>query len=73
MSACREPERLARRDPQLVRDEVAAGHELGHRVLDLEAGVHLEEGRLAAIRDEELARAGADVADRAPRAAGRRR
>ena len=58
-----EPERLAGGDPELVRDEVASGHGLGHRVLDLEPRVHLEEGRFAALRDEELARAGADVAD----------
>ena len=68
---------------ELVGDEVAAGHELGHRVLDLEAGVHLEERERAAIVEQELAGAGADVADgsergRAPprpsaRAARRRR
>ena len=38
-----EPERLAGGDPELVGDEVATGHDLGHRVLDLEARVHLEE------------------------------
>ena len=58
-----EPERLAGRDAELVRDEVAPGHELGHRVLDLEAGVHLEERERAAIVEQELAGAGALVAD----------
>src|SRR6185503_15707565 len=47
----------------LVRDEVAAGDELRHRMLDLEAGVHLEEEEGAAVREEELARPGALVAD----------
>ena len=65
-----EPERLARRDPELVRDQVATGHELGHRVLDLEPRVHLEEGRDAAVVDQELARAGAHVADGAGEAQG---
>src|SRR4029450_7553450 len=58
-----EPEGLAGRDPELVGDEVASGHELGHGVLDLEAGVHLEEGRLATVVDEELAGARTDVPD----------
>ena len=40
-------------------------------MLDLEARVHLEEGGLAAIVDEELAGAGADVADRAREGQGR--
>ena len=57
--ACVEPERLAGGDPQLVLDEVAAGDELGDRMLDLEPRVHLEEGELAAVVEQELARAGA--------------
>ena len=65
-----EPERLAGRDPELVRDQVATGHELGHRVLDLETRVHLEEGRVAPVVDQELARAGIDVADSAGEAQG---
>ena len=51
-------------DAQLVRDEVAARHELRDRVLDLQTGVHLEEGRPAAVVDEEFAGAGIHVADR---------
>ena len=66
------PSGLAGGDPQLVRDEVPSGHGLGHRVLHLESGVHLQEGRLPALRDEELARAGADVADLARRGSARR-
>ncbi len=68
-------ERLALGDPDLLGDEVDAEHLLGHRVLDLEAGVHLEEPDLAAVEvrvgDEELDRAGADVVDRLDRGARR--
>ena len=60
-----EPQPLAGRDPELVGDQVAPGHELGHRMLDLEPRVHLEEGRDAAVVDEELAGARVHVADRA--------
>ena len=63
-SAWAKPERLAGGDPQLVGDEVAARHRLGDRMLDLEAGVHLEEEEVAAIGHQELDGAGADVADR---------
>ena len=45
-------EPLARRDTQLPRDEVEPGDELGHPMLDLEAGVHLQE-IVAAVRVEE--------------------
>lgn len=50
--------------PQLPRDEVDPGDQLGDGVLDLEAGVHLHEavpGRVVA-RDDELDRPGAGVA-----------
>ncbi len=40
-----EAERLARRDPQLEGHQVPPDHRLGGRVLDLEAGVHLQEDR----------------------------
>ena len=70
----RERERLARGDAQLLLDEVDAGHELGHGVLDLQAGVHLDEEELVGcgIGDEELDRARAEVADAAGGVAGRR-
>ena len=48
---------------QLQRDQVQAGDQLGHRVLDLQPGVHLQERGRPAGGDEELDRAGADVAD----------
>src|SRR5436190_22008919 len=51
-------------DAELQLDEVDAEHLLGHRMLDLDAAVQLEEVELAAVEDE-LGRAGVDVADRA--------
>jgi hypothetical protein len=57
-------ERLAGGDAQLQLDEVEAGDALGDRVLDLQAGVHLEEVELAAGVEHELDGAGADVVDR---------
>ena len=53
---------LARRDVDLFLHEVDPGDHLGHRVLDLDAGVHLDEVELAVLV-KELERAGAAVAD----------
>ena len=53
------------RDLDLRAHEVEAGDELGDRVLDLDARVHLEEEELAMAVEQALDRAGADVADRA--------
>ena len=50
-------------DPDLLAHEVDARHQLGDRVLDLEAGVHLEEQELAVLV-EELDGAGVVVAAR---------
>ncbi len=61
----------ARGDAELLAHEVDARDLLGDRVLDLEAGVDLEEGDGAVLRHEELARAGADVADLAEDRLGR--
>ena len=61
ISSCVKVERLARRDAQLPLDEVESGHEFGHRVLDLQARVHLEEEELAVLV-EELDGARVDVA-----------
>ena len=41
---------VALRDEDLAADEVDAGDHLGHRVLDLDARVHLDEEELAACR-----------------------
>src|SRR5919197_197782 len=48
--------------PDLERDEVEAGDLLGHRVLDLEPGVHLEEGEAAVLVDDALHGSRVDVA-----------
>src|SRR3546814_15820675 len=53
---------LAAGDQQLLAHQVDAGDPLGHRVLDLDAGVHLDEVE-AAVLEQELERAGAAVAD----------
>ena len=58
-------ERVARRDLHLHDDEVDVGDLLGHRVLDLDARVHLDEDVAAVLAEEELDGAGVDVADRA--------
>ena len=57
-----EAEHLAVGDPELLTYEVDPGDFLSHWVLDLKAGVDLEEGDRAVDADEELARAGAVVA-----------
>ena len=56
-----ERQRQARGHPDLLGDQVDARHHLGDRVLDLEAGVHLEEEELAVLV-EELDGAGVVVA-----------
>ena len=61
-------QRFAGGDAQLPLHEVEAGDHLGHRVLDLQARVHLHEVERAVLLGDELHRAGAGVADRlAPR------
>ena len=55
-------EGLAGRDQELEPDQVQAGDGLGDRVLDLDAGVDLQEPELLP-GEEELDRAGAHVAD----------
>ncbi len=57
-------ELLAGRDPDHLLDEIDAGDELGHRVLDLQARVHLQEEEAAVLAGHELHGAGAVVADR---------
>ena len=52
---------LAGRDPELVGHEVGAGDHFGHGVLDLEAGVHLEEVVVAFVIEQELDGAGVGV------------
>src|SRR5918995_7480491 len=58
-------ERRTTGDPELSLHQVDAGDLLGDGVLDLDAGVALDEGVLAALgRHEELDRAGVDVGRR---------
>ena len=64
-------EPLAAGNPDLPVDEVEAGHHLGHRMLDLQPGVHLEEIERAVVVEQELDRARVGVAHRA-RDRGRR-
>ena len=53
------------RDTDLLLDDVHAGNELGHGMLDLEAGVGLEEVEMAVLVHQELERAGVGVLHRA--------
>ena len=57
---------LAGRGADALADDVDPGRHLGHAVLDLHAGVHLEEEVLAVLQ-QALDRAGADVVDGARR------
>ena len=70
MSVLPERERVARRDPDLLLDQVDAGHHLRDRMLHLDAGVHLDEVELA-ILQQELDRAGVLVLHRAGGGQGR--
>ena len=62
-------QRLAGGDAQLPFHQVEAGDHFGHRVFDLQPGVHLQEEEAGFVRDE-FHRAGADIADRARRGDG---
>ena len=67
-SILRPRQRLARGDADLRRHQVDAGRLLGHRMLDLQARVHLQkiEARLVAgALEQKLHRAGVAVAGRA--------
>ena len=65
-------ERLARRDSQLLTNEVDAGHELGDRVLDLQPRVQLDEVEALVRPEQELEGAGVAIADRPRGTFGRR-
>ena len=66
-----EAEALARRDPELLPDDVDPRHHLRHRMLDLQPGVHLEEVEVPVAVHEELHGPGVDVADGRGQPAGR--
>ncbi len=50
MSSWRDAQRLAAGDADHLAHQVDAGDELGHRMLDLDAGVHLDEVEVARLR-----------------------
>ena len=54
-------------DAQLPGNQIQTGHRLGHRMLDLQPGVHLEKVEFLRPVEQELDGAGADVADGACR------
>ena len=54
-------QRMAVGDADLLADQIEAGDRLGHRMLDLQPGVHLDEVEFAVL-PEELDRAGAAIA-----------
>ena len=56
-------QRLARSDPELPFDQIYTGNHFGHRVLDLETGIHLHEIEFRSF-DQKLNRSSADIADR---------
>ena len=64
MSCCDKAEPLAGRYQQLLPDQIGAGDHLGHAVLDLKPGVHLDEVEPIVLVDEELDGSGARVPDR---------
>src|SRR3989454_583769 len=66
----REAQRPPGRDLDLRLHEIDPGHGLGDRVLDLDAGVHLEEVEATFLVDQELDRARAHVVDRLRRRDG---
>ena len=61
----RERQRLAGGDAQLPFDQVQAGHQFRHRMLDLQARVDLHEIEAAVRRDDEFHGAGIGIVDRA--------
>ena len=57
--------RSAGRDLELPADDVDSGHELADRVLDLQPRIQLDEVVRPVRREQELERAGVEIADRA--------
>src|SRR5262249_13644081 len=57
-----EAERLASRDPYLLVHQVAANHQLGHRMLDLQPSVHFQEVEMLFLIDQEFNGSGVRVA-----------
>src|SRR5207245_379213 len=59
-----ERQRLTRGHAALLCDPIEVGAHLGHRMLHLDARVHLHEVERAVLVEQELDRPGSDVADR---------
>jgi len=57
-------------DAQLLLNDVDARHQLRHRMLHLDASVHLQEVEVPVAVEQELNRPGVDVVDRARRGHG---
>ena len=64
MSSCLKRQLLAGGDADLLAHQVDAGDQFGHRMLDLDAGVDLDEVEVVVLVDQELAGAGVVVAGR---------
>ena len=64
-------QRLTRRDAQLQLDQIEPGDQLGDRMLDLQARVHLQKVQLAGRVGHELDRARAAIVGRAHHGKGR--
>src|SRR3954463_7182865 len=62
-----ERQALSGGNPDLLLDDIHPGNEFGHRVLDLDARIHLEEKEVALVVEEELERTGVGVLHRARR------
>ena len=65
--SCAERQRFAGGHAQLPLDQIEPGDHLGHRMLDLQPGVHLHEVELVRLVGDELHRAGVHVSDGARR------
>ena len=59
------PQPLTHRHPDLFRHEIDTGYCLGHRMLDLEARIHLQEIESAVLAIDELDGAGVAIGGRA--------
>src|SRR4051794_22907226 len=60
-----ERQALSGGNPDLLLDDIHPGNEFGHRVLDLDARIHLEEKEVTLVVEEELERPGVGVLHRA--------
>ena len=64
-------QRLARGNAQLQLDQIEPVDQLGDRMLDLQAGIHFQKKKLALFVEDELHRAGIDIAGLSRQLAGK--